>query len=70
MYKFQTVHNEKAKYRVGAKVTCDYYRGVAFKVAAKEWDLNGTVLYTIAVQGGCDNGETYRGLRQKYLNKA
>jgi hypothetical protein len=74
MFKFQTVRNEKAKYRVGSKVTCDYYPGVDFKVHAKEWDLNGTLFYTIRdTRMDARGGSTVpgpSGLRQKYLNKA
>jgi len=63
---------EKAAFRVGQKVTCDYYPGEIFKVTAKEWD-RGTLFYTIQRNIGTDkldNFEPISGLRQKYLNKA
>lgn len=72
--KFQAAKKQKAAFRVGQKVTCDYYPGIEFKVHSKEWDQNGTVFYTIRdtrmdARGGSKTAGP-SGLRQKYLKKA
>ena len=64
---------QKATFRINQRVTCDYYTGVLFKVIAKEWDLNGTLYYTIKRNIGSDKFDNYpaiNGLREKFLNKA
>jgi len=72
--KFQAPQKQKALFRIGQKVTCDYYLGSeVYKVAAKEWDLNGTLYYTIRRSVGTDKFDFFQaksGIRQKYLNKA
>ena len=71
MFKFQAVKKEKALYRVGQRVTCDYYPGVEFKVTAKDWDcLNGTVCYSIDAYLSMIVDHAHFGIKQKYLNKA
>jgi hypothetical protein len=66
--RFQAPKNEKAQFRKGARVTCDYYPGTKFKVVAKEWGLHGELSYTI--QSLPMGIETYSGIRPKFLNKA
>lgn len=59
---------QKAKYRMGTRVTYDYLSGVKFKVVKKEWGMYGEVTYDIeSLPMGC---ELYRGVREKDLNKA
>ena len=70
-FKFQAATKEKALYRVGQKVTCDYYLERTFKVERKEYELNGTLIYTL--RDTDFDPQVVRfvgGLRQKYLNKA
>ena len=57
--------DEKAKFRVGSKVTFDFHPGVVYKVVKKYWDANGTMYYTLDAGGPV---VTY--VRQKDLNKA
>jgi hypothetical protein len=57
---------EKALYKVGQKVTCDYFPGVIYKVEKKDRDYNGTLIYTIR---SIDGAVRDSGLRQKYLNR-
>lgn len=69
----QAPQKQKAAFRIGQKVTCDYYPGTEFKVSAKEWDANGTVFYTLWRMLGIgvfSRMDTVGGLREKYLNKA
>ena len=64
--------NQKAAFRINQRVTCDYYPGTVFKVVAKEWDINGTLFYTIQRNIGTDKFDNFApigGLRQKYLKK-
>jgi hypothetical protein len=73
MFKFQAPKNEKAMFRVGQKVTCDYWPGVPFKIHAKEFGATGAVFYTIRdtrmdARGGSKTAGP-SGIRQKYLNK-
>jgi len=64
---FKVNQPEKALYKVGQRVTCDYEPGVTYKVAKKHWDMFGTVFYEIHEV----NGVRYMsGLRQKFLNNA
>jgi hypothetical protein len=56
--------DEKAMYRIGSKVGSLYYPGTVFKVTAKNWEVNGTLRYTIE-----NRSETYSGVRQKDLVK-
>lgn len=58
--------DQKALYRVGSKVTNDYYPGVEYKVASKSWDGNGSLSYTLT---SADGGRL-AGVPQKALNKA
>jgi hypothetical protein len=61
--------DEKAKFRVGSKVTNDYYPGVMFKIVSKHNELNGCMRYSIkdtALNGVGVKNE----VRQKDLNKA
>lgn len=57
--------DEKAKFRVGSKVTFDFHPGVVYKVVKKYWDANGMMYYTLDAGGPV---VTY--VRQKDLNKA
>jgi hypothetical protein len=57
--------DEKAKFRIGSKVTNDFYPGTVFKVTAKSWDVNGSLRYTIENRSEC-----FTSVRQKDLNKA
>lgn len=59
--------DEKAKFRVGSKVTFDFHPGVVYKVVKKYWDANGTMYYTLGDFSG-QAMVTY--VRQKDLNKA
>lgn len=55
--------DQKAKFRIGSKVSYDYASGV-FKVISKSWGANGLLNYTVATT----EGETYF-VREKDLNK-
>ena len=68
MFKFQAPKNEKALFRLGSRVTCDYYPGTPFKVVAKQWELGGALTY--AIQSLPKGIELYTGVKAKYLNKA
>ena len=68
MFKFQAPKNEKALFRIGSKVGCDYYPGTKFKVVAKQWELGGALTY--AIQSLPKGIELYTGVKAKYLNKA
>lgn len=65
--------NEKALFRKGAKVTCDYYPGTVFYVVGKSWGMYGELTYTIqrtVSSDKFDNFPAIPGLRSKYINKA
>jgi hypothetical protein len=71
--KFQAPKKQKATFRVGQKVTCDYYPNQIFKVVDKEWDQHGTLYYSICRKVGTDKFDNFQaqtGLREKFLNKA
>lgn len=57
--------DEKAKFRIGSKVTHDFHPDVVYKVVKKYWDANGMMYYTLDAGGPV---VTY--VRQKDLNKA
>jgi hypothetical protein len=57
--------DEKALFRIGAKVTHDFHPGEVFKIVKKYRDANGSLNYTI----GNDLIQSV-GVRQKDLNKA
>ena len=62
---------EKAQFRIGQVVTCDYYPGTLFHVKAKNWNMNGNLRYTISRTVGTDKFEDfddYCGLRGKDLS--
>lgn len=54
----------KAKFRLGAKVTCDGYSAEMFKVVRKDWDADGSLRYTIK-----NSSATHLNVKQKDLNK-
>jgi hypothetical protein len=68
--KFQASKDQKAKFRKGQLVRCDYYPGVILKVFGKTWDQNGTLFYSLVVDGTTETEALLRGLREKYLRKA
>jgi hypothetical protein len=68
--KFQAPKDQKAKFRKGQLVHCDYYAGVTLKVIDKTWDQQGTLFYTLAAVGTTEAESLVRGLREKYLRKA
>jgi len=72
MFKFQAPKNEKALFRIGSRVKCDYYPGKVFKVSEKSWDYHGTVFYTLIETTPSWRGLPLQvgGLKQKILNKA
>ncbi len=59
--------DEKAKFRVGALVNYDDYPGVTFKVAKREWDINGSLRYSLDAMP--DRLVRHTGVRAKYLSK-
>ena len=59
---------QKATFRKGNKVTCDFYPGTPFKVVAKQWGMFGELTYTIQSQP--KGIELYSGVKEKFLNKA
>ena len=57
--------DEKAKFRVGSKVTYDTYPGSVFKIIKKLWEVNGSLRYVIMNAEGA-----LATVRQKSLDKA
>ena len=65
---------DKAAFRMGQTVTCDYYKGETFKVVEKIWNHQGVLFYGLqrivgaAQRGKVDGDYGVYGLREKYLN--
>lgn len=57
--------DQKAQFRVGAKVKCSWYGSCVYKVTKKNWDASGLLHYTIE-----NKIETHHFVRQKDLDKA
>lgn len=66
MFKFEAPKDEKAMFRIGAKVTHDYHPNEIFKVTNKFWYANGVLEYALESTDGLI---TMIGVRQKVLNK-
>lgn len=58
--------DQKAKFRVGTKVTHDDVGTTVFKIVSKSWDANGSLNYTIE---GVDIDSRLMYIREKDLNK-
>ena len=57
--------DEKALFRKGAKVTCDFYGSQVFKITKLHWNADGSLEYTIE-----QSIMAHTGIKQKHLNKA
>jgi len=58
--------DQKAKFRVGTKVTHDEAGDTVFKIVRKSWDANGVLNYTIE---GVNINSRLMYIREKDLNK-
>jgi hypothetical protein len=43
--------DEKARFRVGAKVKLDWFGSTMFKIMRKDWEANGELRYTVQQVG-------------------